>query len=203
MSSLDALRAALIVPDEALFAEFIASVGAMRMHHFDWCRAHGIGDEALFSGPSLCGAARVELVDDDTYRPAKGGEPAIIVAVGEFDEDGWHEISDLVAYRPSSPHQWALRRRDESILGRQTLEYARDAYPPARLFASPHEWLANGGAGVTVIDWSAALSWPFRGAHVLADDPALAERLDHAIETELARLRPDIRIARKVIDAAA
>ena len=203
MSSLDALRAALDVPDKELFGEFSMAVGAMRMKNFDRLRALGIPDSVFFGGPSLCGAARVRFGEDGTYAPDKDGEPAVIVGVGEFDEDGWHEISDLVAYRPGSPDQWALRRRDESILGHQFLEYARNTYPPARLFATPHEWLANGGNGVTVIDWNAALSWPFRGAHVLADDPALAERLARTIETETSRLRPDIRIARKKIDAAA
>ena len=201
MSSLDALRDALVVPDEALFAEFAAAVSAMRVHHFDWCRAHGIGDEALFSGPALCGVARVRFAGE-RYSPAPGGEPGVIVAVGEYDADGWHEISDLVVYQPGNPGRWALRRRDESILGRQQLDYAGETLSPVRLFATPHEWLVNSGNGVVVLDWNSALSWPFRDAQLLTSDTALAERLDHAIEAETTRARPEIRVAKETPDAA-
>lgn len=107
----------LSVPDHDLFGEFSRAVGDLNDQHFEWFREHGVSDETIFGGPSLCGADRA-LIEGNRYQAHPDGIPAVIVAVGLSDHDGWHRIDDLVAYSAADPHRSAVRHGNEAILGR-------------------------------------------------------------------------------------
>ena len=193
-ADLEHLRAAKVVDDADLFREFAKAAGRMREHHFHWLRNHDIDLDAKLVGPSLVGVERVQFSDDAaTYQPAGAGAAAVIVAAGEYDADGWHQIDELIAFEPRDPTRWATRRRAEPVLGRAELEAVRGSERPIRLWPTPLDWLRAGAVGMVILDWSAALTPVFRGVRVLADDP-LARRLETELELEAAMNQTEIRI---------
>lgn len=184
----------LSVPNHHLFDEFSQAVGNVGQIHFKWFRKHGVSEQTLFAGPSLCGAARV-LISGNRFQPDPDGQSAVIVPVGVFDDLGWHRIDDLIAYPPDCPKTFATRYGTENLLGRHILDDAKHYGEPLRLHTTPHDWLVGGGTGVCIVDWAGPLAATFQGVEVLADSRVTGKRLQDAIDAELSRLQPDIRVA--------
>jgi hypothetical protein len=117
-------------------------------------------------GPTIFGAALVEIIDAHNYAPAAGGKPAIICPLFE---DG--RLLDLVATGLET-RSTRTRAGVATVLGQEWINRAKDTETTVRLFADPIEWLRNGCRGAVVVDWRAT-------RYVLADVP------DIACETEL------------------
>ncbi len=96
---------------------------------------------------------RIEPRQDGTFRPTESGQWAVTLAVD--DREG--RLVDFLAYLPSDPGTWWLRRREIPILGAETLSRAEFYQQPLHLFETPHDWLEARGDGVCVLSWDVDL----------------------------------------------
>lgn len=98
-----------------------------------------------------------------------GPDRRLLLAV----RDGLGELIDIAALASHDRNEWALRTGDGWALGIDhwqaacqadeeaqakdltARDRARDARLRLRVFATPFDWLAAGGAGICVLEWSA------------------------------------------------
>jgi hypothetical protein len=126
-------------------------------------------------GPTIFGAALVEIIGAHNYAPADGGKPAIIVPLFE---DG--RLLDLVATGLGT-RSARTRRGIATVLGREWLDHAKQTETAARLFSDPIGWLRNGRRGAVVIDWRAARYELGDLPGIVCENELLAKRVDRAL----------------------
>ncbi|ACI98692.1 hypothetical protein [Rhodospirillum centenum] len=143
--------------------------------------AAGVRRPKAFSFPALYAAADGHVGPEGLFTPAGGPGPWILVpaglrGLGEYAD--WEQIDDLVAFRLEAPGRWHPVRRDAHLLGEDALEAARFDGRPLHLHSSPLGWLAAGGTGVCIVDWSLNPTAVFCGVpRLTCDAPALETRL--------------------------
>ncbi len=141
------------------------------------------------------GAARIVTSADGTYTPDPAGEWAAVMPVMGFTVEPvgfnverhlvWDDIYgliDLVAWHPTNPGRWWLRRGDMTpILGVRDLRMAADLNESITVYETPEAWgrdAGAGGHGVCVLQWAAPLNELFEGvARVECESPRLKRRL--------------------------
>lgn len=143
--------------------------------------AAGVRHAKAHSYPPLFAAADGEVGPGGLFCPTGDPGPWYLVpaglrGLGEYDD--WEQIDDLVAFRLEAPGRWHPVRRDAHLLGEDAVEAARFDARPLRLSSSPLAWLAAGGTGACVVDWSLNPAAAFSGIpRLICDDPALEARL--------------------------
>jgi len=133
-------------------------------------RLHGAGD---------LGVAQV-TVSKTGWEPL-GPDRRLLLAVRR---DG--ELIDAAALASHSRNEWALRTGDGWALGMDLIDDAHRALAGeqnrlrVRLYGTPFDWLAGGGDGLCVLDWSQAALMELRllGERVTIEvSPGAAERM--------------------------
>ena len=142
-------------------------------------------------GPTIFGAALVEIIDAHNYAPAAGGKPAIICALFE---DG--RLLDLVATGLET-RATRTRRGVATVLGQEWINRAKDAETTVRLFADPIEWLRNGCRGAVVVDWRAARYALANVPGIACEGELLAKRVEQALKQPVRLPRHFVREARR------
>lgn len=129
--------------------------------------------------PLDCGQAwgfdYVETIGSHHYQPDPAGAPAVIVP--HFDG---RKLVDLVAVGLRSRSCRTLRGVC-TVLGSDHLDRARWGDQPARFYADPIAWFANGRDGAVVVDWRAARIQLADLPGIACDDEATARRIDDAL----------------------
>lgn len=163
----------------------------------------GVPQEVVF-GPhsAVVGVERI-ATNDNYYHPDPDGKPAIIVPVADDYGPGFMDPIDLCAWHPADPEQWFLRVGSSALMGGLEVERARIMGSPLHLHATPLRWLQADATGAVVLDWTASLLFRLQGARrVLADSPALADRLTRRLQAEHDAELPEIRFAEDSQNAA-
>lgn len=176
-----------------LESELLAAAADMPFGAFKMLLALGAerGFAARLRGAGDLGVARVEVsADGATWEPG-GATQRLLLGV----RDAGGELIDVVALASHRRDEWALRTGDGWALGLDRLAEAEQARDEAllraapgkapravhlRVFSSPFDWLAAGGAGICVLDWSAMALTSLRalGERVVLDvDAGAQERL--------------------------
>ena len=144
-------------------------------------RELGIPNSAIFGDRALVRVARIVTHSDGFFDFHDEGEPAIIVPEGEPEVPGWAEIDDLVAFKPTDPGNWWLRRGAVDLLGAYNIRPWKLA--PTRIFESPLSWLKAGGNGVCILNWALNPGSVLLGAgHLQVESLALKTRLESRIK---------------------
>ncbi len=127
----------------------------------------------------------IEPRPDGTFLPSETGQWAVTLAVD--DREG--RLVDFLAYLPSDPGTWWLRRREIPILGAETLSRAEFYQQPLRLFETPHAWLLARGRGAVVLDWDCDLHEIFKLVpRIHCRSAALRDRLRKAFWKSLPKI---------------
>ncbi len=161
--------------------------------------------DIFFSGATLCGVGKVAF-DGGTFVPdTQRGAPSIIAPCGFRGPNrlGWQTVDDMVAFRPSSPNDWACRSRLCPILGEESVEVARWNRIPLLLHSNPLDWLRAGGQGAVILNWHRSPRlWLSDVSVIICDTVALGRRLSDALR-QASLATPEIRISREVHRAVA
>jgi hypothetical protein len=116
--------------------------------------------------PSLSGLIRPSG-NVGTFQRLSEFEPGAIAAefilvretvFDAMDETG--EVYDTVAFDPSRPTRWWTEHGLVTCLGECELNTAWWNERPARMVATPADWLACHGAAFCIVDWSTDLNAP-------------------------------------------
>jgi len=149
---------------------------------------------------ALCGLIRPS--SDGTFQRLAELEPGAITAdfilVREMVCDPMEEVGevyDTIAYDPGRPTRWWTERRLAVALGEWELCNAWWDGRPARMVATPADWLACHGAGFCIVDWSVDLNALLgRAPAIECADDWLAGKLNRELT---AQARPKIHIFAK------
>lgn len=165
-----------------------------------WLRQSLGINAGAFRYPPTVGVARIAPQADGTYRPDPAGEVRAVILPAQppsdMDDLGRHIDQlfdlggDLVAFDATNPARWWMRFGKAAVLNPEPLDRAAYERTPARLFASPLEWMRVAGAG-GILDCTAGsviLDWN-RAAAVLAGLDAI-ECGPHLVDALNAVLRP-------------
>ena len=160
---------------------------------FDRLAAHGIDIARL----NACGTPRparvrpegTRFVFDDTgagmlIQPVADGAQASLIS-----GDSQPELVDLIAYRIDYPDVWYFYRGEPRlVLGADALIEAAATDAPLRIHRTPRDWLAAGGDGCCLLDWTGCRQTLAGVGDLIAADP------DHAawIRRRLAADRSDL-----------
>lgn len=155
----------------------------------------GLGADRRFIA-RLCGqgdlaTVGVELSRDGSSFDMGGPTRRLLLAV----RDEWGEVIDIAALSSTVRDEWALLIGDGWALGLDCLDRAQDHAVRAigeagpgrkvrgtvlRVYSTPLDWLAHGGDGICVLDWSARALTELRSLGegvTLVVDPGAQERL--------------------------
>jgi len=175
-----------------LWPEFAIAVHRLHDdHHVEEVVALGVPRSAMFGNRPYLGIARI-VVGDAFFDFAEDGELAWIVPVGEPYPIAWEWLDDIVAFFPSDPSHWWLRRGSAEILGLDQVEMARWLGEPLILRRTPLDWLRAGMKGAVILDRNLD---PRSTFYDIAEIRVADDSIGQAIEQRLADLaRPDFRI---------
>lgn len=133
------------------------------------------------------GTGMISLSRDGTRWEPEGPDRRLLIGVAERGE-----LVDIVAASSTRRDEWALRTGLGWALGADMLDdalvraVACEEKVRLRLFATPLDWLAGGGEGICILDWSAhalnQLRSPGERLTLIADNPAAATRLRQLLQ---------------------
>ena len=181
MSDVDEARRWAFEVLSPLRREMEGYVQNLQPRHFDRLTALGVPcAESLATG--LMGVVSAEI-SGDLWQPMEGGKELLTVGV---EQDGG--IVDIVAFRPSEPDCWYLRRGTAWALGEDHIHYMRGGWSRADstifLAATPMDWLRGFMHGACVINWTPEAVLTLRDAvRIQVSSPAYAR----ALRLELSR----------------
>lgn len=98
-------------------------------------------------------AANIRPRDDGRFTLDPDGTEAHVVPV----RDRAGALADMVAWLPDDPFHWWTKCGESAVLGAREIAGAALAGMPVPLQPTPAHWLAAGGRGVVVLDWSVNL----------------------------------------------
>lgn len=126
------------------------AVQRVRQPHLNALRALGVSHRAIarlgMHQPPF-GVMNGTIADTGLFVPGDG--PACVVQPVIIGS----QIIDIVAWRTMQPDRWHLMTGLGWIMGEDQLYTAPGV--PVTLHATPLEWLASGGKGSCILDWSA------------------------------------------------
>jgi len=141
-----------------------------------------------------CHDGRFQLLSE--FEP--GAVDAELILVREIVLDPMEqlgEVYDTVAFDPSRPTRWWTESGLATCLGEYELDTAWWDDRPARMVATPADWLACHGAAFVILDWSCDLSALLgRAPTIECADDWLAGKLNREMA---AQARPNIQIFAK------
>lgn len=128
------------------YAENITYAHIRRLIALNWNPARAIG-------LGILGIAETETLPGELWAPCEGGTSLLTVTVAEDDA-----VADIVAFDPTQPGRWYLRKGAAWALGIDAIDDARGTFEPSEktlhLHATPFEWLKAGMRGTCVINWT-------------------------------------------------
>lgn len=140
---------------------------------------------------ALVGVQRIEVAGD-RYQPGEDGKPALIVPVAEHYDPAIFQPVDLIAFFPSRPGAWYVRRGVADVLGADAIRRAVFRDEPLIVRPDPLLWLQTGAADCVVLDWRAATFALGSVRRVVCATPELGRRLAKAFQIR----GPEIRVIR-------
>lgn len=162
-----------------------------------WLAGQGIGPDIVYRpGASIVGVCRAHI-EGDRWQPDPDGKPVLVSPVTYETRACCLDLIDLVCWQPGSPGKWSLRTGYGTALGENAIGYAWQTERPLVLNESPMEWLRANGEGAVILDWNACLSLYLGNTRrIIADGPALAQKINSRLDREQCWPMPEIRIRR-------
>ncbi len=140
----------------------------------------GIPDRVIYGPRHLVGVGHIVTHSSGLFELHPEGDLAFIVAEGEPEVPGWADVYDLVAFMPSEPSRWWLRRGEVCLLGAYNMTPRK--LSPTTICETPLSWLCGGGVGICVADWGFdPLTTLLPAGDLVAETPALKARLARRI----------------------
>ncbi len=140
-------------------------------------RELGFPDRVIFGVRPLIGVGRIVTHSDGLFEFHDDGEVALVVPEGEPESPGWAVVPDLIAFKPSEPGRWWLRRGQVDLLGAYNM--APWKLSPTTIHETPLSWLRAGADGICIVDWGLDPATALLPAgDLVAETPALEARLE-------------------------
>lgn len=166
--------------------EMEQAVSDVGKRHIDAVRATGVSPASIASlgarQPPF-GVALIAHGDDGLWWPDDNGVPRLLIPCIERGE-----YVDIIALKPAEPDVWFHRTGAAAILGADNLATCIKDYP-LDVVTNPMGWLALGGDGVCILNWSA----PYHELSPLRDWPELrvdSPRLGNIVRRHLMHPHP-------------
>lgn len=164
--------------------EFDLLAAAAELPWSAWRALLGMGADRPFAaslhGAGDLGVGMVSLSGDGALWAPEGPDRRLLLGVREGGE-----LVDVLALSSTCRDEWAARTGQARLLGFDQWEEASravlaDRRARLRVHATPFDWLAAGGNGICVLDWTAEALGMLRGLGeraTLAVDPGAKERM--------------------------
>ncbi len=191
MSTLEQMTAEMAERERwTLFGEYAAAVRRIDGDHLD--RLLSLG--APYGFWENCGApapASIRRLPEGRFEFVDDGEAAVILPVYDSETPAWAPLEqrfegllDLLAFDPTRPARWSLRRGQALLLGSIYVGLVLEEGCALPLYSDPLRWIKADGEGTVVLDWAWAPDL-LLGLDLVADSLALGERLESAMRPEI------------------
>ena len=166
----------------ALFREYATTVRRIEGRHLDHLMSLG-APWAFWDNTGAPGVGSIKPLQDGRFQFAENGVSAVILPIYDSETPAWappehrfEGLLDLLAFDPTRPDHWWLRRGQTALLGFIYLGLVLEEGCALPVYSNPLSWLRADGAGVVVLDWE----WVpdlLLGFELIAEDVALGDRL--------------------------
>lgn len=175
-----------------LWPDMLSAARNLRPEHL--VRLGISADNALAAGG--LGALKISTHQGGLFEPGGDLNAAILpVYWGSIPSEGnpvfdW-ELIDALAFNPSKPDQWWLRRGDADLLGAGALDHLYlDA--PLQIHRTPLDWLRSGAQSCVVLNWQRAAPRLRSVSTLVAEDADHARDIRNQLQQTLSI--PEIRL---------
>ena len=190
-ATLDTLKAiaAELAEEErwALFREYAATVRRIEGRHLSHFMSLG-APQGFWNNTGAPGVGSIRRLQDGCFEFAENGRSVAVLPVYDSATPAWSPLEhrfdgllDLLAFDPTQPERWWLRRGQALLLGSIYVGLALEADSALPIYANPMSWIKANAEGVVVLDWEAAPSLLLDASEFLAEDVALGDRLQAAL----------------------
>ncbi len=138
-----------------LGAELSSAVCRVNKTHIDWLLGLGVAKTAIARIGAVqppFGIAQVEFLKGSFWQPCDGGG-GVGAMIQPVYEGG--SLVDLIAWRSLKPSDWHWRLGEAWALGADAADGTPwHGFASLVVHATPLAWLASGGDGLVILNWS-------------------------------------------------
>ena len=138
------------------------------------------------------GVASIRALGEGRFDLSENGCSVVILPVYDSETPAWAPLErrfdgllDLLAFEPTRPDCWWLRRGQAVLLGSIYLPLVLDEGCALPLYSNPLNWLRADGEGVVVLDWEMAPALLCDVGEFLVEDVATGNRIEAALRPEI------------------
>lgn len=134
-----------------------AALARVKQEHLDWMQSSGISSVALAKIGMMqepFGIAEAEFLESGLYKPITDLS-ALKAVIQPVYESG--DLIDLIAWSIIKPKDWHWRTGSGWALGIDAIWKGgvHEDFNSISIHATPFDWLAAEGEGITILDWNA------------------------------------------------
>ena len=174
----------------ALFREYAATVRRIEGRHLDHLISLG-APRGFWDNTGAPGVGSIRPLREGRFEFAENGRSVAVLPVYDSETPAWAPLEhrfdgllDLLAFDPTRPDCWWLRRGQALLLGSIYVGLALEAGCALPVYSSPMSWLRANAEGLVVLDWKAAPDL-LLGADLIAEDVDLGNRIEAALKPEI------------------
>ena len=171
----------------ALFREYAATVRRIEGRHLDHLMSLGAPRD-FWDNTGAPGVGSIRPLQDGSFEFAENGRSVAVLPVYDSETPAWAPLEhrfdgllDLLAFDPTRPDCWWLRRGQALLLGSIYVDLAIEAGCALPVYANPMSWLRANAEGVVILDWNAAPALLLDAGEFLAENLELGNRLEVAL----------------------
>ena len=156
-----------------------------------WLARQGVSTETMLSWPGPIGVATIEVHDLGIFDFSPVGQRAFVIPA--YSGGIGSEVTDVLAWLPAAPARWSSHCYTGWPLGAHHLDHAEIRNEPIVLHPNPMAWLAAGGEGAVIIDWSMSGAALRSLTCIITDDIEFGREVQRRL-TKPVQTCPEIRV---------
>lgn len=171
----------------ALFREYAATVRRIEGRHLDHLMSLGAPRD-FWDNTGTPGVGSIRPLQDGSFEFAETGRSVTVLPVYDSETPAWAPLEhrfegllDLLAFDPTRPDCWWLRRGRALLLGSIYVGLALEAGCALPVYSNPMSWIKANAEGLVVLDWEAASDLLLDVGEFVAEDVDLGERIEAAL----------------------
>ncbi len=171
----------------ALFREYATTARRIEGRHLDHLMSLG-APWAFWDNTGAPGVSSIKPLQDGRFQFAENGVSAVILPIYDSETPTWAPLGhrfdgliDLVAFDPTRPDCWWLRRGQALLLGSIYVGLVLEERCALPVYSNPMSWLRANAEGLVVLDWKAAPALLLDVGEFHAETVDLGECLEGAL----------------------
>ena len=170
-----------------LFREYATTVRRIEGRHLDHLISLG-APWAFWDNTGAPGVGSIKPLQGGRFEFTENGRSVVVLPVYDSETPAWAPLEhrfdgllDLLAFDPTQPDHWWLRRGQAPLLGSIYISLALEAGLALPVYASPMSWMKANAEGLVILNWETAPDLLLDVGEFVTETVALGNRLEGAL----------------------